>query len=121
MKIFVTMQRKLLVWGIGLSRQSSEQDPFNGRAFFGLPLFGGSTVSQLVCIFHVASGFMEYMECICATLATVLIFGCFMVIVFNRTVLFECIERIEELIKTRKMIEQISDKFITILSMDFRI
>lgn len=49
-------------------------------------------------MFHVASGFMDYMDGICATSATIFMLIAFAAIVFRQTTLFKSIGSIKKLI-----------------------
>lgn len=98
MKIFKEIQRQYAILGIRSPQQSTQKYPVSKRALVGFLLFGCNFVSHFVYIFHVANGFLEQMECICATYASILIFVCFATIVFKRTLLFKTIDRIERLV-----------------------
>lgn len=104
MKVFKVVQRHYATLGISASNRTSNFKPSKKRIVFGFLLFGGLIVSNLVYTFYVANGFMEYMECICATSATIIIFICFAAIVYRRTLLFENIDNIEKLIDTSEPI-----------------
>lgn len=79
----------------------------NKRIFCGLLALGCLIISHFLYIVYEASDFMEYMNCICATSSTLIVFGCISIIVVQRTLLFEMIERIELLIETRKAVQLI--------------
>lgn len=68
---------------------------------FGFLLFACLISSNLVYIFQVADGFMEYMESICATSASMIIFVCFAAIARRKPTLFKSIENTEKFIETR--------------------
>lgn len=99
MKIFRTVQKIYAIVGISSTNQSSDL-LFNKRVAFGSLLSGCTIISQSLYVFRVSNGFMEYMECICSTFASILIFIGFMVLVFNRTLLFESMNKIESFIDT---------------------
>ena len=100
MKIFQTIQKQYAMMGISPTHPWTQKSLFNKKIAFGLLLFAYCIVSQMVFILHVASGFMEYMEAICSSSATVIMFICFVAIVLRKTKLFESIENIEKLIDT---------------------
>lgn len=104
LKIFQIIQRQYAILGISSTNQSAQKLPFNRRVLIGLLFFGCIFTLQFVYIFQVASDFMEYTECICATSGNILIFVCFMAIVLGNTTLFECIDNLEQLIDTSKAI-----------------
>lgn len=60
--------------------------------------------SHFMNLFYVASDFMEYMEGICTTSATIIIFVCFAAKVFGKTKLFNIIDNIEKIINASKTI-----------------
>lgn len=88
--------------GICPSNQPTQTYPFSLllRVIFGFLLFGYLIVSQCVYTFYVANGFIEYVECICTTFSSIIVFVFFAAIVFRKTELFEIIENIESLIDT---------------------
>lgn len=103
MKILQTIQKQYAILGISSSNQSIQKmDSLLIRLFFDIFLlsFGYVIVSQLVYIFHVASNLMEYMESICTIAAYIITFASFVAIDFRKTTLFECIDKIEQLIDT---------------------
>lgn len=102
MNIFQRIKKRYAILGIGLSSQSSQTYQLNRRILFGFLVFGCNILSQILFIFRVANGFIEYVDCICATSATMIIFVCFATNVFNRVLLFEVINNIENLIDSRK-------------------
>lgn len=105
MKIFQTVRKHYAILGIICSsNQSLQKYPFTKRVFFGLLSVGCLTISQFMYIFFVANSFMEYMDAICATSVTILIFVCIATIVYKRVLLFEHYDKIEKLIDTSKMI-----------------
>lgn len=104
MKIFTIIQSQLATLGISPSNQSTRKCPFSRRVLFGFFLSGCCFVSLFGYIFHVANDFMDYVSCICATSGIIIIFVCFVAIVYRRTTLFDSIERLEKLIETSKTI-----------------
>lgn len=92
MKILQIVQRNYAVLGI----EPNKKYPFNKRLHFGFLLFGFTLISQFAYIFHVETGFMDYMNSICATSSTILMFVNFSTIVFKRALAFECIDFIEK-------------------------
>lgn len=104
MKIFQTIQKQYATVGISPSNPSTRDLPFNGRILFGFLLFGCLILLQLMHIFYVASGFLEYVVCVSTTCGTVIVLVCFGAIVFRTAVLFEGIEKIEEVIDKSKAV-----------------
>lgn len=100
MIIFRTVRNKYAMVGISSSNQWTQKYSFNKRVCFGFLLFGCVAVSQLVYVFYVANGLMEYMECISTGSGTIIMFVCFAAIVFRKTKLFESIDEFEKLIDT---------------------
>lgn len=100
LQIFQTVQRQYAILGISSSHQSNRKYPFSERVLFGFLLFGCNIVSHAVYIFHVADGFMEYVECICVTSGSILIYIGFAAIVLGQTAIFETIDKIGKLIDT---------------------
>lgn len=99
LKIFKTLQKQYANLGISSSSQQTTQKyPFNERVIHCFLFFGWLFVSHFVYIFHVANGFMEYVQGICTTCASMIVFVCFTSKVFNETKLFESIANIENLI-----------------------
>lgn len=102
-KIFRTVREHYAIVGISpTTLNPSQRFPFNNKVLLGFSSFVCTTVSQFVYILHVARSFMEYMECVCSLSGTIIIFDCFMAIVFRKTTLFETIDDIEELIDFSK-------------------
>lgn len=99
-KIFQTIQRQYEILGISSTNQSNQKYSAEKRVFHGFLLFGCLLASQFVYIFHVASGFMEYVNCTCSIFATSIMFVCFAAIVCRKTTFFESIDNIEKFIKT---------------------
>lgn len=102
MKIFQTIQRHYVSLGISSPAPSSQKNPINTRVFIGFLLFGLNAASQLIYIIYVANDFMGYMEVICASSGSTIIFVCFAAIVHKMTLLFETIDSIEKLIDSRE-------------------
>lgn len=102
MNIFQRIKERYAILGIRQSSQSSQKYQLNRRILFGFLVFGCNILSQILFIFRVANGFIEYVDCICATSATMIIFVCFATNVFNRVLLFEVINNIENLIDSSK-------------------
>lgn len=101
MKIFEIVQKHYAILGIGPSTQQLAQKyPFSERVILGFLLFGCGAILQFVYIFHVASGPMEYMECVCFLSGIIIMFVCFAAIVFRKTMLFTSIDNIKSLIDT---------------------
>lgn len=101
MKVFQTLQKQYEILGLSSSNQSTS---FSKRVFFVFSLYAYLLASQFVYIYHVASGFMGYMECICATLSSIIMFVCFAAVAFRRSIFFNTIDNIENLIETSKSI-----------------
>lgn len=103
MKIFRTIRKHYAILGfISSLNPSTQKCPISKRVFFGLSSVGCLIVAQFVYIFCVANGFFEYMEAICATSVTIIIFVCIAAIALKRAALIEYYEKIEELIDTSK-------------------
>lgn len=100
MKIFKTIQEKYAILGISSSKHWTQKYSSGARLLFGFLLFGCNIVSLLLYILLVASGFMEYMECISTASGTFIMFVCYATIVFKRTLIFETIDNIEIVIVT---------------------
>lgn len=96
MKIFGIIQMHYAILGISSSNQ------YSGRVLRSFILFGFSIAAHFVYMFRVADGFMELVESICATFGNIIMFVCFAAIAFKKKLLFECIDKIEKLIGTRK-------------------
>lgn len=94
-KILKTVRRNYAILGISPTHQSTQKYPFDGKVLFGFLLFGCTIILQLAYIFRVASGFMEYMECICENSGTIVMFIAFATIVLKLNLLFESIDDIE--------------------------
>lgn len=102
-KAFEVVQKHYATIGIiSIPLQSSQKYPFSVRVFGGFLLFGCSIASHFVYMFYEANNFMEYMDCICATFASIMLFACFAIINSERTLLFESIDKIEKLIESSK-------------------
>lgn len=98
-KIFRTVREHYAIVGISPTIVNlSRRLPFNERVLLGFLSFVCTTVSQFVYLLHIASNFMEYMECACSLSGTIIIFVCFMAIVCRKTTLFESLDDIEKLI-----------------------
>lgn len=105
MKILQIVQKYFTIVGISPSNQSMTNDEsIKKKIFVGLLLFGYPTISQAVYIIDGASGFIEYMECVCVVAASTIVSVCFSVIVFRTTMIFESIQSIETLIDTSESI-----------------
>lgn len=107
MKILRLVQKNYAILGISPSHNSNQRSRFNGRVLFGFSLFGCVVVFQLVFMFHMDGGLMEYMDAICSISATILMFICFVAIVLKETTLFESIDSIEKLIDTSEPIQTV--------------
>lgn len=102
MKIFQRVRKQYAILGISSANRLTQEWPFSGRVFAGFALFACTIIFQLVYLFHVTDGFMEYIESISSTSGTVIIFVCFAAIVFRQATLFKSIGNIEKLIDTSK-------------------
>lgn len=102
-KIFRTVREHYAIVGISPTILLPNQHlPFDERVLLGFLSFVCTTVSQVVYLLHIASHFMEYVECACSLSGTIIIFVCFMSIVFRKTTLFDSIDDIEKLIDSSK-------------------
>lgn len=104
MRFFQTIRKQYAIMGISSSNQWTPELPFSERVLLGFLLFGCAIISHLVYTFHVADGFIEYVECICTTSASIIVFICFVAIVLRKTKLFETIDNIKKLIDTSETI-----------------
>lgn len=104
MKIYHTIRKHYEMLGIAPSQQSTQGHAFNTKILCGFLLFGCSMASRFIYIFYVASGFMEYVQCICVTSASIITFTCFSATVFKMTDIFEKLDDIEQLIETSKFL-----------------
>lgn len=105
MKIFKLVRRHYAILGItSSSNQSDETFTINTRILGGFSVFGYVIVSHILYIIYVTSGFMEYVNSINSTSATIVTSIGFAAIVFRRTKLFESIDNIEQLIDASKTI-----------------
>lgn len=104
MKIFRNVQKRYKTLGIIPSNQSAQKCSFNTRIIVGFCLFAYLIVAQFVYILQVATGFMQYMGCICSASAGTIVFVCFAAVVLRKTTLFECIDQIEKLINTSELL-----------------
>lgn len=99
MKIFQKFQIQYEILGISrTSNQLNEQSQFNERILFGILLYAYSIFSQFMYLFRFANGVMEYVESISFIFGAIMIFTCFVAIVFNSTLLFENIDNMEKLV-----------------------
>lgn len=104
MKVFKVVQRQYAMLGISSSNQWNQNNLFNERVLFICLIYVYAVGLYTVYIIRVASGFMEYVDCICATSATIMVFISFAAIVFRRNKLFRSIANIEKLIDTSESI-----------------
>lgn len=104
MKIFQILQRRYATLGMSPSQQSPQKYPFNERILFGFLLFALSIPSQIVYIFNMNGGFMDYMECVCTFSASVVICVCFASTILRKTLVFKIIDDMEKLLDMRKTI-----------------
>lgn len=102
--MFKIVQRHYATVGIRSSNQSTQDDPFVNRVFFGSLLFAYNIISHLLYIHYVANGFMEHMMCICAIFACIIVIVGFAAIVFRKTSIFGIIDNIEKLINASKTV-----------------
>lgn len=103
MKVFKIVQRQYALLGISnSSNQTNHKYAFNERILFGFLLQGCALLSSILYILWEVNGFLDYMVSICTISANSLVFVCFMANVFQKTTLFECMNRIEKLIDSRE-------------------
>lgn len=98
MKIFRVVQQHYAILGVSSSHQPNQKYRLNRREVFSFFILGCLMISHFVYIFRVASGFMEYMECICSTSTCIIAAICFAAVVFRKTTLFERVGDIEQFI-----------------------
>lgn len=99
MKILQISQKCFTALGID-SEQSKHPFYRNYKILMGFVLLGYSLFGHLVYIIYVDDRFDKYIECVCATVAIVVITTCFASMVFGMSILFESIDNIESLIDT---------------------
>lgn len=99
MKIFQFLQKQLAIAGICNATSNESTINLARMTIVGGVLFY-CVISLFVYIIHVASGFMEYVECICVASGSIILFVWFAAIVYQKTALFECIDKIQKLIDT---------------------
>lgn len=98
-EIFLTVRMQYTLLGISNApTQTKRFDSSKKKLVFGFLLFGCNIAAQFVTIFHVASEFMEYVNCISVSSGLVIIFVCFAATVFRKTLLFNSIDSIEKII-----------------------
>lgn len=103
MKIFQRVRKQYAILGIVPSQKPiTKYVSFNGKLLFGFLLFGCIFASSFLYIVRVANGFMEHMVCVSAVSANFIIFVCFAAVTFRKTILFESIEHVEQLIDASK-------------------
>lgn len=113
MKVFHRIRKQYAMLGISpSSNQSTQNYLINGKILSGFLLFGCLISSQLACILCVASGFMDYVVCICATSASIIYSVCFTAVVCRKTTMFECFDRMEELVNTSEPFLKIRSTFL---------
>lgn len=102
MKIFKIVQKQYAILCISSSTVSNQPSQFlcNKKVLFGLSLYAYLIGSQFVYILYEADDFMEYMNGISATFASMLVFVCFAAILFGASTVFAIIEHMEQLINT---------------------
>lgn len=99
MKILQISQRYFAALGID-SEQSKQRFYCNYRILMGFILLGYSLFGHLVYIIYVDGRFDKYIECVCASIAIVVITTCFACMVFGMSTLFGSVDDIESLIDT---------------------
>lgn len=92
MKTFEVVRNHYAILGICSPNQSTQKTPISGKVLVGILLFECCIASQLAYIFSEADDFMEYVICICTTVATIATFASFVAIAFNRNLIFRCID-----------------------------
>lgn len=101
MKILQTIQRQFALLDIVPSNQTHR---LSNKILLGFSSILCSIVSQLMYIFRVASGIMDYMGCICSMFASINMFVSFAAIVSKRALIFQNLETIENLIDSSKTV-----------------
>lgn len=112
MKFFITFQEKFGILGLRPSNESTQNCLSNRRLLFGFTLSSCSVVLHFMSIFYVATDFLEYMEGVCTTSASMLVFVFFVAIVSRRASVFKSIDDIGKLIDSSKAILVIVFGFI---------
>lgn len=101
MKVLQNTQNYFAVLGIS-SEQSKQKFYFNYKILMGLILLGYSLIAHFVYLIDIANTFDKYIECICATIAMVVVTTCLVSMIFGMSTLFKSIDNIEQLIDTSK-------------------
>lgn len=105
MKIFQTVRKQYAIVGISSSPRLAKYNSFSNKISFVnfcFLLYGCLITSQFVYIFGVANGFMDYIVCVSSTSSSIILLVCFAAIVFRKTILFDCMDNMEQLINTSK-------------------
>lgn len=108
LKIFQIIQKQYTI--LGISRVSNQVT--DKRVRRGFLLFALLFISHFAYILHVANGFMEYVQGICAFFSSVIVFVCFTSKTFRKAKLFESIDNIEKIIDS-------SEPIFTFIFVDF--
>lgn len=107
MKAFQIVQKHYAILGIGcLSQQSTQNypNPFNEKILVSFLFYGCILSSHFIYIFHVASGYTEYIESISATCGVIITLICYATVVFKRNAPFKLIENVEQFIATSEKV-----------------
>lgn len=98
MKVFLTLTKAYAILGISSSSQS------NQKIFMGFSLWAWMMISHVMYIFYVASAYMEYMESVCMTTGSIIVFVCYADIVFKSHTIFDVFDKIENFIESSERI-----------------
>lgn len=104
LEIFHTIQKQYAILGIRSSNLPTQQYPLNERILLIFMFFECVTVSQFTYTFRSSNGFVEYMESICTSAGSAVIFVCLAAVVFRQTTLFNVIDNLQKFIDTSKTV-----------------
>lgn len=105
MAIFEIIQNRYAILGISSSHHLSQNCPLSKRVLYVFLILGCVIVLHFVHIFRVADEFMEYVESICTTSGSIIVFVCLAIITRKNTTFIEIFNSVESiLIDTSKSI-----------------
>lgn len=95
MKVFQIVRKYYEIMGISPANQSPQTRLFSGRVLFGFLLFGYCIVAHFLYIIYLASGYMEYVECVTTTSGSIISFVCFAAVATKPNILFKIVDSAE--------------------------
>lgn len=104
MNFFRFAKKHFAIIGLSSSHQFFRVESINVRIIFGFLIFVYPCVSQIIYIDQVADSFIEYVQSVCTTAASIIVCICFASFILRRAIIFELIKNIEELVDTSKTI-----------------